>query len=188
MDDLNIVEMFWNRNEDAIREAEMKYGAYCHSIAYGILGDFSDSEECVNDTFLRAWDSIPPHRPSMLRGFLGKLTRNLALDRYRKYSAEKRAGLRTTLVLDELKEGLAVGDCSEKVVQSIVVGDVLNRFLATLPKDTKTVFMRRYWFFSSVEEISRDMAQSKSKVKMTLMRTRKKLRDFLESEGFSYEI
>ena len=75
MDDINIVEMFRNRNEDAIREAETKYGAYCHSIAYGFLGDFSDSEECVNDTFLRAWDSIPPHRPSMLRGFLGKLTR-----------------------------------------------------------------------------------------------------------------
>ena len=188
MDDLKIVEMFWNRNEDALRETEAKYGAYCHSIAYSILSNRADSEECVNDTFLRAWDSIPPHRPSMLRGFLGKLTRNLALDRYRKYSAEKRAGLRVTLVLDELKEGLAIRDSSEKVVEAIVVGDLLNRFLATLPKDTKNVFMRRYWFFSSVSEIAHDLSVSKSSVKMTLMRTRKKLREFLESEGFSYEI
>ena len=186
MDDRDIVELYWSRDEHAIGATAEKYSGYCHSIAYNILRDHGDSEECVNDTYLRAWESIPPHKPSSLRTFLAKITRNLSLDRFRKYSAEKRGGGEVTLVLDELKEGLPIRDGEDMIVESIVIKELVNGFLGSLKHEVRVIFLRRYWYFSPVSVIASDLGISESKVKMVLLRTRRKLSEYLEKEGIVY--
>ncbi|MFA7673440.1 MAG: sigma-70 family RNA polymerase sigma factor [Clostridia bacterium] len=183
MDDRQIVELYFKRSESAITETAGKYGRYCHYIAYNILHSEEDAEECVNDTYLKAWNCIPPHKPDMLSAFLGKITRNLSLNLYAKYTAQKRGLGQTALVLSELEECLSSSDNVEQAADEDALVDAIDRFLAVMPSETRKVFMRRYWYLSPVKEIADGYGISESKVKMTLFRTRKSLRQYLEKEG-----
>lgn len=183
MDDKQIIDLYWARSENAISETADKYGKYCHYIAYNILFNDEDSEECVNDTYLKAWGVIPPQRPNRLSTFLGKITRNLALDRYKYNSREKRGNGQMPLVLDEIAECVSAADNTEHIIDDMVLVDCFNRFLAALPTETRNIFMRRYWFLSSIKEIAADFSISESKTKMTLLRARNELKQLLMKEG-----
>ena len=183
MDDRQIIALYNERSEAALSETATKYGKYCRTIAYNILLNEEDSEECVNDTWLRAWEAIPPQCPERLSAFLGKITRNLALNRYKHNNREKRGGGQTLLVLEELAECVSGADSTEEAAAEALLVDVLNRFLEGLPAEKRKIFMRRYWYMSSVKEIAEDFGLSESKVKMTLLRLRNKLKQTLEKEG-----
>ncbi len=185
MDDKQIIELYWQRSESAIAETAEKYGGYCRSIAYNILHSEEDSQECVNDTYLAAWNSMPPKRPSVLRTFLGRLTRNLSLNMYEKSSAEKRGGGQTELALDELSECIPAPNGTECAMDDIALTELLDRFLVSLSARQRRIFMRRYWYFSPVREISAELGIGESSVKMSLFRSRNKLRQLLEKEGVS---
>lgn len=183
MEDNRIVELFWTRNEDALAETEAKYGRYCHYIAYRILGDDGDAEEIVNDALLKAWDTIPPNRPDILKTYVGMISGQLALNRYNQRRTYKRGEGQIPLVLDELGEcvsdpgGVDLGD-------SLALRDALNRFLELLPAKTRKIFVRRYWYMSPVSEIAADFSMKESNVTVLMLRTRKKLKRFLQKEGF----
>lgn len=183
MDDNRIIKLYLERSEQAISETARKYGRYCHYIAFNILHNDSDSEECVNDTYLRTWNAIPPKKPNRLQTFLGKITRNLALNQYEKQSAEKRGGGQIPVVLDELGECISSDDCTENIVDEIVVKDVLNSFLDALPVEIRKIFVRRYWYMDSVKNIALEYGLSESNVSVTLFRTREKLKGLFEKEG-----
>lgn len=183
MDDHSIIDLYWTRCESAIAQTAEKYGRYCHAIAYRILGSHEDSEECVNDTFIKAWNTIPPERPEHLDAFLGTITRNLSLDRYRKNTAGKRSNGHTLLVLEELQDCIPDGHSGNHLDDALVLADVLNRFLSSLPSQTRRIFLRRYWYFCSVKEIAAEDHITEGKVKMLLLRTRRKLKQDLEKEG-----
>lgn len=183
MDDKPILDLYWARSENAISETANKYGRYCHYIAFNILGSNEDSEECVNDTYLKAWETIPPRRPDRLSAFLGKITRNLSLDRYKYYTANKRGHGQVSVVLDELLECVPQIGSEERMVDDLVLTEALNRFLASLQAEARNIFMRRYWYLSSVKEIAADFHISESKVKMSLSRSLNKLKTLLEKEG-----
>ncbi len=187
MEDFKIIELYLNRDEIAIEETSKKYGNYCFSIANSILENRSDSEECVNDVYMKVWQSIPPAKPEFFDAFIGTITRNLSLDRYRKCTAEKRGNGNVATALDEFRETIRCRDESESIVESVVLGKLLNEFLDSIKPEAKTVFVRRYWLFNKVENIAKDLCISESKVKMLLSRTRKKLSKFLEAEGYQYE-
>ena len=174
MDDKEIIALYFARSEEAIGESEKKYGAYCRTIAGNILPDRADAEECVSDTWLRAWGAIPPNRPERLGAFLGRITRNLALDRLRSNKGAVR---------EELSECLTLGDPTAGMVDRVVLTAALDRFLAGLPQKKRKLFLRRYWYFSTVEELARDFGMSESGVKMTLLRLRRELRAQLKQEG-----
>lgn len=183
MEDNQIVQLYFDRCEDAIFQTKIKYDRYCHTIAYNILHNFEDSEECVNDTYWKAWHTIPPQRPKKLAAFLGKITRNLSIDIYRRYTTEKRGGSEMTIALDEL------GDCVSSLVSTndhvdeIVLVDILNHFLASLSAEHRKIFLRRYWYVSSVKEIANEYGVTESKVKMSLLRSREQLKAILKKEG-----
>ena len=185
MDDVQILDLYWERSEDAIKETENQYGKYCYFIAYSILQNAEDSEECVNDTYMKAWEVIPPQRPNRLSTFLGKITRNLALNRHIFYSAEKRGGKNVFLAMEELQICVPnhSSESEEKITDDLTLTDALNRFLASLKPERRMIFVQRYWYFSSVKEIAADFGIGESKVKMSLLRTRKELGAFLEKEG-----
>lgn len=183
MEDNEILDLYWARSENAISETENKYGRYCHYIAFNILHSYEDSEECVNDTCLKAWEVIPPQRPNRLSTFLGKITRNLALDRYKYNNRGKRGGSQLPLALDELATCVSSSDQTEAIIDEMVLTDCLNRFLAALPAEKRKLFLRRYWHFSSIKDIAADFSISEGKVKMSLLRTRNELKQFLEKEG-----
>lgn len=185
MDDKQIVDLFWKRSEDAIKETSKKYGRYCHSIASRILNNEEDAKECVNDTYLKAWKSIPPKRPEMLSAYLGKITRNLALNRWEYYDAKKRGSGQISVILDELQECIPATNHTESIVDKLHLTEALNRFLATLPAEKRKIFVRRYWYMSSIKEIAKDYHMSESKVKMSLLRLRKECQEFLEKEGIT---
>ena len=157
MDDSKIIELYMDRSEQAISETARKYGRYCHYIAYNILHNDEDSEECVNDTYLRTWNSIPPKRPNKLQTFLGKITRNLSLNKYEKQSAEKRGSGQIPLILDELTECIPADRNSETLVEDMVIKETLDRFLENLSADARKIFVRRYWYMSSVKEIAEEV-------------------------------
>ncbi len=182
MQDKEIVGLYLERNEKAIKETERKYGAYCMSIARNILYSLQDSQECVSDTYLRMWNSIPPHRPQNLRAFVAKITRRLALNMYEKSSAKKRGKGTVQLVLDELSECISDGKGGD-ITQDFVITETVNAFLAGLSEQNRNIFVRRYWYMSSVKEISGEYGMGESKVKMRLMRMREELKDALEKEG-----
>ena len=180
MEDRQIVQMYFDRNEDAISQTAVKYGKYCYTIAYNILHDFEDSEECVNDTYLKAWHTIPPQRPQELTAFLGKITRNLSINVYRRHTAEKRGSGEMELALDELEDCVAsLGSTNDRVDEMALV-DILNSFLTSLSTQHRKIFMRRYWYVSSVKEIAYEYGITESKVKMALLRSRNKLKTVLE--------
>jgi len=183
MDDRRIIELYNERSEAAISETADKYGKYCHYVAYNILFNEQDSEECVNDTWFRAWNTIPPQQPNRLSTFLGKITRNLALDKYKYYNREKRGGGQTALVLDELNECLPASESTEQTVNGRLLIEVLNDFLRSLPAEKRQMFVRRYWYLSSISEIAKDYDISESNTKVILLRIRSKLKKVLEKEG-----
>lgn len=183
MEDAAIVELYWQREERAISETKTKYGAYCHAIAQRILNDAGDAEECVNDTYLGAWNAMPPHRPTSLGTFLGKIARNLSLKRWRTRSAAKRGGGEAALSLDELEECVAsTGDVGDGL-EAEELARVIDAFLAGLAEDDRRMFVCRYWHFDAVGDIAQRFGFTQSKVKMSLKRTRDKLAGYLEQEG-----
>ena len=183
MQDCNIVDLYWQRDERAIKETASKYGSYCYRIAYDILYSELDAEECVNDTYLKAWETMPPHKPEKLSTFLGKITRNLALNRYIHDRAQKR-NKATDVVFDELAELIPDGMTSH-MPEEVALKDVINRFVASLPSLTRVLFVRRYWYVSSIRDIAADYGLSQGYVKVMLLRTRKKFKAFLEKEGIT---
>ena len=183
MDDRQIIELYNERSEAAIWSTADKYGKHCHYIAYNILYNEQDSEECVNDTWLRAWNTIPPQQPNKLSAYLGKITRNLALDRYKFYNREKRGKGQTPLILEELSECISDGNRTEQEIDARLLVESLNTFLRNLPAEKRRILVRRYWYLSPVSEIARDFEMSESGVKTILYRTRIKLKQFLEKEG-----
>ncbi len=184
MEDSQIVELYWQKNTDAVSETANKYGAYCFTIADNILHSTEDSEECVNDTWLHAWNVIPPQRPHVLRIFLAKITRNLSFDRLRVKSAEKRGGGEITLVLDELAECLASGTNVEGAYEGKELGQCIRSFVRELPERDGNVFVRRYFFTESVAAIAERYGLSKNNVMVILSRTRRKLKAHLLKEGY----
>jgi len=184
MEDAQIVDLYFARSENAILETEKKYGRYCHYIAYQILNNDEDTKEVVNDTFLKIWNTVPPKRPEYLKCYVGMISSQLAIDRYNLYNAEKRGGGQLPLVLDELSECIPDDDNGMDIGDSIALRDTLNRFMRSLPKKTRDIFIRRYWYVCSISEIAKAYSMKESNVGMLLLRTRKKLEKFLRKEDF----
>ncbi len=183
MEDSKIVEMYLNRDENAIGETKQKYGRYCRYIAYNILNSSLDSEECENDTYLATWNSIPPSKPKSLRAYVGKIVRNIAINRYNANKAKKRND-NIEIALEELSEAIPdVSTDGRAITDELTLKYALNAFVGSLKQETREIFVRRYWYLSSIKEISLDYGISESKVKVTLLRTREKLREFLGKEG-----
>lgn len=180
MEDNKIIALYLERSEDAIKETDKKYRRYCHSIAYSILNSDEDSEECVNDTYLKLWSEIPPTIPRKLSAFAGKITRNLALDRYEYLSAEKRGG-NTEVILYEISDAIP-SDTEDEICES-ALSEALNAFLSTLSPKSRRIFVKRYWYSDSISEISSACRMSEVAVKVSLCRTREKLKKFLEGKG-----
>ncbi len=185
MEDEKIIELYWQRDEEALKQTNLKYGSFCYYIALHILKNEEDSKECVNDTWFKTWLVIPPKRPEFLQAFLGKITRNLSLDRYRKSHAAKRGGGNMEGIYEELKECIADPKTLDSQTDTIVIADALSRFLYGLSKDARIIFVRRYWYADSVGQIAQRFDMSESKVKSSLMRSRNKLKAFLEKEGIT---
>ena len=184
MEDARIIDLYWQRDESAISETAAKYGKYLHSISYGILRNEEDAEECVSDTYAGAWQAMPPHRPSVLSAFLGKITRRISISLWRKRSAEKRGGGETALALDELEECVSGEGNAESEAERRELREKLNAFLRALPPTERQVFLRRYWYMDPVADIAGRFACSESRIRSMLYRTRKKLRAMLEEEGY----
>ncbi len=183
MKDKEIVELYWARSENAISETDAKYGRYCHYISYQILYNDSDAEEIVNDTYLKAWNTIPPNRPVPLKPYVGMISRQLSFNAYEAKNTQKRGGQIET-VLDELAECIPDGDSGEDIGASIALRDALNKFILSLPNKTQKIFVRRYWYSSSVAEIAEEYGMTENHVGVLLFNTRKKLKKFLCKEGF----
>ena len=181
--DEQIVDLYWARQEDAITETQKKYGNYCYSIAYKILRSQEDSEECVNDTYLKAWNSMPVHRPDKLSAFLGKITRNLALSKYEYYSASKRGGTQIELVLDELMDCISGTETTDSIVEEIFITNILNNFLKSLSEKNRNIFVARYWHMFAIKEIADKYDLKESYVKVSLYRSRELLKAILVKEG-----
>jgi len=185
MDDSQIVDLYWLRSETAIGETEKKYSRYCSSIAANILHSGEDAEECVNDTWLRAWNTMPPKRPNSLATFLGKITRNLSLDKYRQYSAEKRGRGQLALALEELDEVIPSAAGTEQAADENELAEIIDSFLEGLPKQKRVLFVQRYWYVMPVREMAEHAGTSESQVKSALFRVRNELKQYLEEEGVS---
>ena len=183
MNDSQIVALYWARDEAALSESAVKYGAYCRTIAWNILHSDEDSDETVNDTWLGAWNAMPPHRPSVLSTFLGKITRRLSLKRWRSNEAQKRGGGETALALDELMDCIPNGKSIDERLAAEELARVIDSFLASLPAAERQVFVRRYWYMAPISEICKQYGYSKSKTESMLYRTRKKLLMKLTAEG-----
>ena len=185
MEDERIIELYFQRSEQAIAATAAKFGNYCYAIANGILKDHQDSEETVSDTYMDTWNSIPPTRPVRLPAFLGKITRRNALDRWEFLHAEKRGGGEVPLALEELEDCIPAGRDPERELENQELGRIISGFLRSLPGTERQVFVRRYWYLDSVREIGEAFGFSQSKVKSMLFRTRNKLRVCLEKEGIA---
>ena len=184
MEDNHIVDLYWARSEIAIEETDKKYGRYCHYIAYQILSNNEDAEEIVNDTYLKTWNTVPPNRPDPLKAYVGMISNQLALNRYEEKTAEKRGGGNLPLIYHELDECIADEDESVDIGENLDLRDALNKFIWSLPKRTRKIFVRRYWYASSMADIAKDYGMKENAVAMLMFRTRQKLKDFLEKEGF----
>ena len=183
MEDCAIVDLYWQRSERAIPETAGKYGGYCHTVAMRILKNPEDAEECVNDTWLGAWNSMPENRPSHLAPYLAKLTRWLSLSKLKTQKRLKRGGGEVTLSLEELDRELGEGGNPEEQIALKELSECLNTFLAGLPAEERKVFLARYWYAAPVREIAEKSGFSGSKIKSMLLRTRRKLKKALEVEG-----
>jgi len=183
VEDSQIVELYWQRNEYAISETQQKYGQYCFAIANQILYNDQDAEEIVNDAYAGAWNAIPPHKPEILRTFIGKITRQLSLKKLREKTAEKRGGGEIHIAFDELEECVPTGYSIEDHMEIQEITNAMNRFLDVLSEDERRVFLCRYWYFDSISDIAKRFGFGQSKVKMMLLRTRNKLLAHLKTEG-----
>ena len=184
MDDSKIVSLYWDRNERAITESEEKYGDYCYRIAFYILNEKNDADESVNDTWLAAWNSMPPHRPSVLKNFLGKLTRRISINKWNNNIAQKRGGGRIDEALSEFEECMPDNSCPEKEAETELLKDILSDFVRSLKPMERKLFMGKYWHLYSIEQLANAYGFTQSKVKSMLLRTRKKLKQRLTEEGF----
>ena len=184
MDDAKIVQLYWDRNEQAIPVTANKYGNYCTSISINILGNREDAEECVNDTYMNAWNSIPPHRPNILSTFLGKIVRNLSIKRYKHNTADKRGGGPAIVVLDEIAEFVSDTDSAEQEIDRKELVKAIDSFLDRLPANKRNIFICRYWYFDSVSDIANRFGMTENNVSVTLNRLRLKLHNYLLERGF----
>lgn len=185
MEDTDIIALYWARDERAVSETADKYGRYCHSVAYRILQNNEDSEECVNDTYTGAWNAIPPHRPELFSAFLAKITRRISLNLLRNKTAEKRGTGQYTVTLEELSECIPSSLTAEDTVETHELTRMLNNFLDNLSVEERRVFLCRYWYLDPVKDIAKRFSFGESKVKMMLKRTREKLLIHLKKEGIS---
>lgn len=185
--DSRIIELYWNRNTQAVSASMERFGAYCFSVANGILDDTQDAEECVNDTWLKAWNAIPPARPAVLKIFFARITRHLSFDRYKARKALKRGGGNTALVLEEMAECIAAERDVEGQVNAKELGKVINQFVASLPQREQNLFVRRYFFCEPTRAIAHCYEMSENHVNVTLSRIRKRLRSRLSKEGYFNE-
>ena len=183
MEDTKIIDLYFARNETAITETDQKYGAYCRSIAWNILQNHEDSEECVSDTWLRAWNAMPPQRPRVLRQFLAKITRNLSLDRFRAGHAQKRGSGEVPLALEELKECVGSGDPATDAERKLLE-ELIGQFLQQLSQRDRGVFLRRYFYIESHKDIAARYGMKETNVRLCLSRTRQRLREYLRKEDF----
>jgi RNA polymerase sigma factor (sigma-70 family) len=181
--DAQILDLYWARDERAVSETQRSYGSYCYSIAWHILYDREDSDECVNDTWFRAWNAIPPKRPNRLALFLGTITRNLSLDRWKERHTMKRGNGEMMLALDELAECVPDLHSTEDAAEAAELERMMNDFLHTLSERDCNVFLRRYWYVEEYGEIAKRYDMKLNTVKTSLFRTRAKLREYLEREG-----
>ena len=184
MQDEEIIELYWQRDESAIEETQAKYNRYLSKIAYNILADEEDSQESVNDTYLAAWNSIPPHRPSILSTYLGKLTRRISIDIFRRRNREKRRASEYALSLNELEDCIPDNHTPENAWETQQLADAINDFLRTLSKDARNLFIGRYYFLDSLRDAAAYCGMSESKAKSMLLRTRRSLKAYLKKEGF----
>lgn len=187
MNDEQIIKLYMERSEKAIGETYDKYSAYCYSVSFNILKNSEDAEECVNDTFQRAWESIPPNNPKNFKAFLGKIARNISLNKLKYNNTQKRGSGNIDVLLSELEECVIDKFNVEAEVCGKELSRMINDFLAALPIDKRKIFVRRYWYMSSAKEISEQYDISEEKVKSTLFRIRKQLKSYLEKEGMIYE-
>ena len=183
MEDSRIVELYWDRDETAISESSAKYGGYCYQIAFRILALREDAEECVGDTWLRAWEAMPPSRPGRLDTFLGKITRNLSLDRWRYNRAAKRGGPQVETALEELGECLPAPGRPEDRLEERETAALISRFLREQPQLDRVLFLRRYWYLDSVAALAERFSMNENTVKSRLHRTRLRLKEVLLREG-----
>ncbi|MCI8276057.1 MAG: sigma-70 family RNA polymerase sigma factor [Lachnospiraceae bacterium] len=183
MEDNRILELYWKRQEAAITRTAEKYGRYCQTISYNILHNREDAEECVNDTWFHAWNSMPPHYPNRLSAYLGKITRNLSINRFKSYGAGKRGGGQAALVLSELADCIPAAGGVEDVVEEMVLVDAIEMFLYGLTEQKRNIFIRRYWYLTPVKELARTYRMSEGKVASMLFRMRRELKEHLEKEG-----
>ena len=184
MDDKAIIDLYFARDQRAIQATAQAYGAYCASIAQRILDDRGAAEECVNDAWLKCWQSIPPQRPRSLKSFAGRIVRNLALSALRAETAQKRGGGQVRLALEELGEAVSGAGTPEGALDRQAFRAALDGFLAGLPERNRNLFLRRYWYLDSVEALAKRFSMSKTQVTTTLHRLREKLRVHLQQEGF----
>ena len=184
MEDERIVALYWERDEQAITETEKKYDRYLQKIAQNILNNMEDSRESVNDTYLAAWNSMPPHRPGILSAYLAKLTRRISIDRLRYRTRGKRVASEYALSLSELSDCVSGGNTTEEIVNAKALADAIGVYLRLQSQEVQTAFLGRYYFLDPVKEIARYLGMSESKVKSLLYRTRIGLKEYLEKEGF----
>ena len=185
MDDEAIIGLYWARSEEAIRRTAEKYGGYCGQIIRRVLGDGRDAEECLSDTWLGAWSSIPPRRPNCLSVYLGKITRNLSLNRARSYTAQKRGLGQTDLVLSELEDCIPADNDVEQILDEMILTRSINQFLRAQPRQKRNIFIRRYWYLYPIRNIAAAYGMSESKVASLLFRMRNELKSCLEKEGIT---
>lgn len=183
MDDRDIIVLYFKRVESAITETAKKYGKYCFSISNNILHNRQDAEESVNDTYLQTWNSIPPTKPNCLLAYLGKIVRNISLNRIKAQQTQKRGSGEYELVYEELEGILSSSQTVEDIIDEISLKELINSWLEGLPPEHRMVFVGRYWYFDSISTISSKMDFSVSKTKMLLLRLRNNLKAYLESEG-----
>ena len=184
MTDEKIVDLYWNRDESAVAETQLKYGHYLTKIAYNILNDMEDSLESVNDTYMGAWKAMPPHRPQVLSNFLAKITRRIAIDTIRKRTSHKRIPTEYTYSLMELEECVSDKATVEEEVEVELLAKTINKFLRALPEDTRNLFICRYYFLDSLKDSAKYCNMPEATAKSLLYRTRCKLKEYLEKEGF----
>lgn len=184
MEDEKILDLYWERNETAITETDHKYGSYCYSISYRILSNHLDSEECVNDTWLKAWNTVPPNRPQHLKLFLAKIVRNLSFDRYKAKNVQKRKTEGFHVILDELEDCIIAPSDVETEIECRELSKAISVFLQNLTQKERQIFLLRYFTVESMEEISKHCGIKEKTIFVILSRTRKKLKKYLLKEGF----
>ena len=185
MEDEKIIDLYWERKDEAIMETQAAYGRQLQTIAQRIVQSYEDAEESVNDTYLAAWNAIPPHEPrSYLFAFLARITRHLSLDRCRSRDREKRGGGRVDTLTEELIQCLPGGERPEEALDLQALGEQISAFLQAQPEEKRNLFLRRYWYCDAISDIARRYGLSESKVKSSLARSRKALGEALRREGY----